>query len=96
MADSDWSTELAKFGYTAQQKFDFYAVALCFTLLGLAIQTASFGTNPAADLFELIGWLALLTAGIAGFSRLEWQPQVYQLMSLSASQQSRITGQRRG
>lgn len=94
MADSEWSTELAKFGYAAQQRFDFYLVALCFTVLGLAIQTAHFGGNSASDFFELLGWLSLLTAETAGISRLEWEPQVYQLMGLQAGQQSRLTSLR--
>jgi len=94
MADSSWSTELAKLGYTAQQRFNAYAVALCFTLLGLSIQTATFGANPFADFSEIVGWISLLVAGVAGFHGLEWDPQVWQLMGLQAGQQSRLTGLR--
>lgn len=89
-----WSTQLAQIGYEAQIKFDFYAVALTFTILGLSIQTAKFGTEPAADMFELLAWLSLLIAGIAGMSRLAWQPRVFQLMGLQSSQQDRLSGLR--
>jgi len=95
MADSDWSTDLAKFGYAAQQKFDFYTVALAFTVLGLAIQTAHFGARPLADLAELIGWCSLLVSGIAGLKRLEVVAHVFQFMGLSAGQQDRLTGLRK-
>ena len=95
MTDSDWSTELAKIGYEAQHKFDFYAVALAYTVLGLAVQTAHFGSNPLADFFELAGWLSLLISGIAGLHRLEWQPQVFQLLGLKSSQEERLTGLRK-
>ena len=94
MGESDRSTKLANFGYEAQQKFDFYAVALAFTVLGLAVQTAGFGTSPVSDLFELLAWVALLVSGTAGLHCLEWQPQVFQLRGLEASQQSRLTGLR--
>lgn len=95
MADSDWSTELARFGYAFQQKFDFYFVALTFTILGLAVQTATFGTQPVADCFELLGWLSLLVSGIAGIHRLQWQPQVFQLWGVQTGQENRLTGLRK-
>ena len=34
-------------GQRFQEKFEFYLVALAFTILGLAAQTAEFGVGPA-------------------------------------------------
>lgn len=60
-----------------QEKFELYLLALVFTVLGLAIQTASFGRYDLADCFELLAWILLLISGIAGLSRLEWVPVAY-------------------
>lgn len=60
-----------------QEKFEFYVLALIFTLLGLAVQTAKFGSYPIADRFELLGWLSLLLSGTVGLSRIEWLPVAY-------------------
>lgn len=57
-----------------QEKFELYLLALVFTVLGLAIQTAKFGNFDIADGFELSAWILLLVSGITGLSRLEWVP----------------------
>lgn len=57
-----------------QEKFELYLLALVFTILGLAVQTANFGFSDIADTLELFGWLFLLTSGVMGLSRLEWLP----------------------
>lgn len=59
-----------------QEKFEFYVVALTFTILGLSIQTATFGVNIFADVSELIGWVLLFISGLFGLWRLEWVPVV--------------------
>ncbi|PTB99538.1 hypothetical protein [Marinobacter flavimaris] len=69
-------------GQRIQEKFQFYILGLTFTLLGLAIQTASFGTSPAADIMELLGWALLLTSALTLASRLEWTPQIYHLFDV--------------
>lgn len=63
-------------GQQIQIKLGFYSVALTFTILGLAIQTASFGANVVADLAELLAWLILLLSGLNGLSLLERMPHV--------------------
>lgn len=58
-------------------KFDFYLLALTFTLLGLAIQTSDFSTSKFASILELLGWLVLFISGAIGLIRLERFPLLY-------------------
>ena len=60
-----------------QEKFEFYLIALVFTVLALAVQTVEFGNNLFSDITELLGWLALLLSGLAGLIRLEIFPVAY-------------------
>jgi hypothetical protein len=61
-------------------KFEFYFLALTFTVLALSIHTANFGGNVTADAFELTGWGVLLSAGITGLLRAEWIPAAYEML----------------
>ena len=63
--------------FRLKERFEFYVIALIFTILGLSIQTASFGTSLLSDSFELLGWLFLFISGLVGLSRLEWIPVAY-------------------
>lgn len=62
-------------------KFEFYLLALTFSILGLSIQTADFGKNLFADTFELSGWLSLFVSGVIGILRAEWIPVAYDIQS---------------
>ena len=62
-----------------QEKFEAFLLGLIFTILGLSIQTAKFGSSPLADVSELISWVLLLVAGLAGLSRFEWTSEIYRL-----------------
>jgi len=64
-----------------QSKFEFYLIALTFSILGLSIQTAAFGSHLAADGFEIAGWLTLFFSGIVGLLRGESVPVAYQIDS---------------
>tara|TARA_R110001599_G_scaffold352101_1_gene585953 strand:+ start:1757 stop:2263 length:507 start_codon:yes stop_codon:yes gene_type:complete len=77
MAESNTQT-----GQRIQEKFQFYILGLAFTLLGLAIQTASFGISPVADVMELSGWILLFISALTLASRLEWTPQIYHLFDV--------------
>lgn len=72
-----------------QEKFDVYFLGLTFTILGLSIQTAHFGTRVLADAAEVVAWLALLAAGLAGLSRMEGIPEVYRLFGVQNDQEEK-------
>ena len=68
---SDTDREIAQ---KTQERFEFYIIALVFTLLALSIQTAEFGSSAISDSFELLGWISLVLSGIAGLWRMEFVP----------------------
>lgn len=72
MSDIDYARDL-------QQKFQFYLLALAFTILGLAVQTAEFEYGPWPARCEVGAWILLLVSGLAGLSRIEWLPSVYNI-----------------
>lgn len=76
---SDASKDGVEFARDLQVKFELYFTGLIFTLLALSIQTAAFTHNPLQNSFELAGWAALLIAGLAGLSRLEWMPTIHDM-----------------
>lgn len=54
-------------------KFEFYFVALIFTILGLALQTADFGDVPSGIVIvEIVGWVFLIASGLVGLSKVKW------------------------
>ena len=57
-----------------QQKFEFYMVALVFTVLGLSIQTANENVSFFILAMELFAWAFFLISGLSGLSKLEWAP----------------------
>jgi hypothetical protein len=68
------STQEYEIAQKQQDRFEFYLVSLVFTLLALSIQTSGFGESSVADIFELLGWVSLLTSGISGLWRMEFLP----------------------
>lgn len=59
------------------EKFEFYLLALVFTILGLAVQTAVLQREWFQYGFELSAWGLLLISGLAGLSQIEWSPVIY-------------------
>jgi len=54
-------------------KFEFYFLALTFTLLGISIQTADLSEIPnLAKSLEVGAWLLLVVSGFVGLSKLQW------------------------
>lgn len=70
-----------------QQKFEFYFLALVFTVLGLSIQTSAFSSR-LQSVVEITAWVFLLISGLAGLSRMEWVPPLYGLFSELTEQES--------
>lgn len=66
-----------KIAIEISNKFEFYFIALVFTILGLSIQTSSLNKIFFQYIFELAAWGFLLTSGLAGLSRLEWMSIFY-------------------
>lgn len=58
-------------------KFEFYLLALVFTILGLSVQTGSLNAHHYQYIFEIAAWLSFLISGLAGLSRMEWKPVIY-------------------
>jgi len=77
MINSSSENENFRISRQITQKFEFYFLALVFTVLGLAIQTSSFSTYYCQYVFELFAWISLLLSGLAGLSRLEWATVAY-------------------
>ena len=71
----------AEIAIELRAKFEFYLLALVFSILGLSIQTAEFGTYLTADAFELAGWMLLFASGVIGILRGEWIPVAYDIQS---------------
>jgi hypothetical protein len=71
-------------------KFEFYFIALVFTVLGLTIQTSSFCKNNYQTFFEFFAWISLLLSGLAGLSRLEWVPVEYRHYGKIADTESKL------
>lgn len=80
-----------KFAAEQQAKFQIYLVALVFTMLGLAVQTAEPSDAIVVAASELLGWLLLLIAGLAGLSHQEWGP----VLRLALSNKDELETKRR-
>lgn len=72
------------------QKFEFYLIALVFTVLGLSVQTATFNRWGYQFIFELLAWLCLLASGLAGLSRLEWVPIAFKHCGWNQKEESTL------
>lgn len=89
MADDSAIANYAR-AVSTQQKFEFYALGLTFTILGLSVQTSKFGVSLVPDGLEVASWLALLVSGLFGLRRLERMPQFYELAGHLQSRQARL------
>lgn len=68
-----------------QDTFELYVLGLTFTILGLSVQTASFGVALLADSAELLGWVSLLISGLFGLHRGLWKPNLYNVMGMKST-----------
>ena len=72
MTDRRYDEANQEYARQTQQKFDFYFIALVFTILGLSIQTSVMTLLNWQRFFEILSWVCLLLSGLSGLSRLEW------------------------
>ena len=77
MADRDAALIHWEAGQRIQERHESYLLTLTFTLLALAVQSASFGAIFWRNNIELLGWISLLVSGLAGLSRTEWLSQLF-------------------
>lgn len=76
---SDHSTHSLDASHRIQEKYDFYILALTFTIVGFAIQTQPESFSLIGKIAELLSWLFLILSGITGIFRIEKQYELYQL-----------------
>ena len=77
------------------RKFNFYIVALAFTLMGLSVQTAKFDSGVFGLCFELLGWLGLLLSGVIGLHRLSKFTSLYTLLHRREVHNDNLTAEQR-
>lgn len=65
-----------------ENKFEFYLLALVFTILGFSLQTSVFTDGWFQPSLEILSFLSLLLSGLIGISRLELKPDYYDKISL--------------
>ncbi|MEO0558055.1 MAG: hypothetical protein AAF170_07715 [Bacteroidota bacterium] len=57
--------------HTSSDKLEYYRIALTFTLLALAVESADFTSSLIPSAFELGAWSLLFVSGVLGLSRLD-------------------------
>jgi hypothetical protein len=63
--------------HSVMEKYEFYFLALTFTLLGASIQTVKFDEYSTINsLLELLGWFAFILSGVIGLSKIENLPSL--------------------
>jgi hypothetical protein len=74
-------------------KFDFYFVALIFSILSLAIQTSQpiSSTENIQRFFEVSAWACLLISGLSGLFRMDLVPRVM-INEASISSKEKVLG----
>ena len=75
----------------SQEKFQFYLIALIFTLLGLSIQTYESHSYTVANALEVFSWSALLLSGLFGLSYLEWGPLIREKIAIENELDEKIS-----
>ena len=84
-----------EYAVNTKDKFQFYFLALVFTILGLSIQTSTFSSR-IQSMIEIGGWLFLFASGVAGLSRMEWLPVLYEYKAELTRREAFIRDSRAG
>ena len=79
-----------EYSRSLQEKFEYYLIALNFTLLALSVQTAEFSTEKPQVICELAGWVILFLAGVVGLVRLGWQPVAHKNFAIINMRETNI------
>ena len=78
--------------HSVMEKYEFYFLALTFTLLGASIQTADFGEySKVNSIIELLGWFAFGLSGIVGLSKIEYLPSLITIRNEKDSRSSAVS-----
>lgn len=81
MKGKDGRIDFLEISIEIQQKFEFYFIALIFTILGLTVQSATFTMRYYQFWFEMGAWLCLFTSSIFGLLRIEKLYKPWEIMS---------------
>lgn len=80
-----------EYSRSLQEKYEYYLIALNFTILALSIQTAKFADGKVGIALELTGWLMLLVGGVVALLRLEAQPGAHRGYAELDAQEDKVT-----
>jgi hypothetical protein len=73
------------------EKYEFYLLALVFTVLAFTVQTADMVNRYYQYCFEIGAWVLFAVSGLVGLSRLEWLPIAYKQCGLSQEEKDNIS-----
>lgn len=85
-----------KIAIELSQKYDFYFLALVFTVLALSVQTAEVINEYYQYFYEIGAWTLFSISGLAGLSRLEWLPNAYIHYSSSEIEKNNLKAVKNG
>jgi len=60
-------------------KFEFYFIALAFTIAAFAIQSGKFSGNATGDCFEILSWVCITLSGVIGLHKIQYFPVLYRI-----------------
>ena len=88
--DDFFVSQYVKVTHETHTKYAYYFIGLTFTLLALAIQSASFSEHLGSNIAELVGWVLLLVSGVVGLYRLRRLSSLYYQASKKAKVRTHI------
>lgn len=85
-----------EYSRSLQEKYEYYLVALTFTLLALSVQTATFTDDKAVTILELLGWASLLVSGFIALTRMELQPSGHENFAILDAEKEKLSALKSG